>query len=28
MRSFTARGIFDEDATTVTADYVAVQFAP
>jgi hypothetical protein len=28
MRSFTARGIFDEDTTTVSADYVAVQFAP
>jgi hypothetical protein len=28
MRSFTARGIFDEDTTTVTADYLAVQFAP
>jgi hypothetical protein len=26
MRSFTARGIFDEDTTTVTADYVAVSF--
>ena len=26
MRSFTARGIFDQDTTTVTADYVAVSF--
>jgi hypothetical protein len=28
MRSFTARGTFDIDTTTVTADYVAVQFRP
>jgi hypothetical protein len=26
MRSFTARGVFDVDTTTLEADYVAIQF--
>ena len=28
MRSFTARGVFDVDTTTLEANYVAVQFTP
>ncbi len=28
MRSFTARGTFDQDTTTLTANYVAISFVP